>query len=139
MELGLDPPNPATEIASLIERGEFNAVASLKELLDKIPTARNVILAAGFRALGARKCYFEKGSGVRLWEADYRTQLDAVKWLAGYSDGLPTQTTLNVNVDKPIGDNGEDFDLEASLVTSPALRERMKIMLQRAEKKALPS
>ena len=140
VDLGIEPPNPASEIASLIERGEFGKLPTLRELIDQIPSARNVILGAAFRALGARKFYWEKGNGgQRLWEPDYKVQLDAVKWLAGYSDGLPAQTNVNLNIESGKKPDGQDFDLERELAENPAARERMRIILERSEKRALPS
>jgi hypothetical protein len=132
----LDTDPSADEIAALIERSPaFDKIQSLSALLSEIPNGRRVILASAFRALGARKWYFEKESAERKFLPDYRTQLDAAKLLLSYSDGLPTQTTLNVNAD--LGKKSAEVDSEAqfdnALASSPALRDSLRRRLERAE------
>lgn len=117
--LDIADPNVAEEIAKQIEAGDFDAATSVKDLIESIPAARGLIVAAGFRALGARKWFFEKGKTEKVFEPDFKTQLAAAQWLAGYSDGLPTQTTLNVNVNK---DAPSKDDVMKRVAESPALK-----------------
>ncbi len=123
MDLDLETiPNDA-ETARQIDAALADGATTIRNILDKIPGARRLILIAAFRALGARKWYFEKGRTEKVFEPDYRTQLDAVKLLVAYQDGLPVQTTLSVNV----GDKaGADLDLEQAVQRSPALKERLQ-------------
>jgi hypothetical protein len=125
MDLTLETEPIAESIAAQIEAGQTTP-ATVRELIETVPNARRIIVAAAFRCLGARKWYFEKGSSEKKFEADYRTQLDAVKFLAAYSDGLPTQTSLSVNV--TAGDTVE-ADLERAVSASPALKSRLQKLI----------
>src|ERR1700733_14165389 len=90
--------NVAEDIADQIDEGAFGAVTSIRELLDQIPNARQVVIAQAFRCLGARKYYFDRASNAMKFEPDWKTSLEAVKFLTAYQDGLPVQTALNVNL-----------------------------------------
>ena len=129
MNLALETTNQALEVAERIERGEFAGAANIRATLEHIPNARHLVLAAAFRCLGARKWYYEKGSSEKKFEPDYRTQLDAVKFLASYQDGLPVQTTLAVNVGDRPGDQSS-LSLEEAVKRSPALRDRLQKLLE---------
>jgi len=136
MDIALQPPSDADEIATRIESDpRLASAATIRELIDLIPNARHIAVAAVFRCLSARKWYFEKGSAVKKFEPDFKTQLDAAKLLLSYSDGLPAQTTLNVNAD--LGKKSADVDgeaqFDAGLASSPALRDSLRRRLERAE------
>ena len=121
------PPNPAQQVANLIELGrDVDGGINVREMLDKIPNARHIILATAFRCLGARKWYFEKGDAAKKFEPDYKTQLEAVKLLLAYQDGLPVTTSLNVSVGNAAGAEGIELDLAAAVKASPALRQRLE-------------
>lgn len=125
-----EPDNPARNIADVIEQGRrVDSAKSIKEMLEMIPNARHVTLAAAFRCLGARKFFFDRKQGKMVFEPDYKVQLDAVKFLAAYMDGLPVETTLNVNVGEKT-EPGADIDLESAIKRSPALRERLSRMIE---------
>lgn len=125
MSLDLDEVRPSDAIAQQIERGEISG-DSMKELLDQVPNGRNMIAAAIYRALGARKWHFEKGKSDRVYEEDFRTQLDAVKLALAYQEGLPAQTTVNLNLNDPKPGEGQPSNLEAAMAASPAFAARVK-------------
>lgn len=127
MDLGIvEKPTDALVIAAQFESGDFAEAKTAREMMEKIPRARSIILAAAFRALGARKAWYEKGNSEANWEPDFKTQLDAAKFLLSYADGLPVQTSLAVTVgDRP----DDDLPLDQALQRSPALRERVAKLL----------
>lgn len=101
---------------------------SLREMLERRPNAKQMILDAAFEALGAKRGWREKGQSGVKWEPDYKTRLDAARFLAAYIEGLPVVTTLAVNV----GDQGQGetaMDLETAAEKSPALRSRLQKLL----------
>src|SRR5208283_332321 len=99
VDLGItEQENDPLAIAAAFDRGNFGEAESAREMLSRIPRARSIILAAAFRALGARRGRFEKGETKIQWEPDFKTQLEAAKFLLAYADGLPIQTTLAVAV-----------------------------------------
>jgi len=119
-DLGID------ESAALTVPADIVPGTSLRQILDSMPEARRLILNTAFRCLGARKFYFDKAEGGMVFEPDYKTQLDAVKFLASYQEGLPVQTSLAVTVgDRP----DDDLPLDQALQRSPALRERVAKLL----------
>lgn len=130
------------EVAMRIESGEFQAEAErgVCDLVRKIPRLRQHVLACAVRNLNAQRKYWSKPAGDWCFEPDGNVQMKAVVWIASYSDGLPTQTTLNLNVGaNKGGDQGDvsDADLEAAVKASPALRDRLKAMLAKADGKAI--
>ena len=112
---------------------------SLNAALNRIPNARQLVIDAATEALKATKFYYSKEEGGMVHEPDYKTRLDAAKFLAAYLDGLPAQSVITYDATKPRAGAEESFDLDAELKRSPALRERMRIMIERAEKRALPA
>lgn len=112
-----------TRIAELLELGRTaDGGRTAREMLEKIPNARHLILAAAFRCLDAQKFYHDKAAGGMVHEPDYKTQLDATKLLLSYLDGLPVETQLQLHVPST---GAKAFDLEAAARKSPALRERL--------------
>jgi hypothetical protein len=96
----------------------------VREILEALPDAAQTIVLAALEGLKAEKFYWDAASKGMVHEPDYRTRLDAAKFLAAYLDGLPMQTTLAVNVGGPQGAN--EPDLEAAVKASPALRQRLE-------------
>jgi hypothetical protein len=96
---------------------------SLRQILESWPGgAKQMILQAAFEALGARRGWNQKGQSEVQWEPDYRTRLDAARFLAAYVEGLPIQTSVQVAVgDQP----GAAMSLEEAASRSPALRDRL--------------
>ena len=127
MDLEITEPNLSEEIAVRIEAGEFGKVENVRDLLERIPMGRELVIAQAFRSLGARKYYWDKATNAMKFEPDCRTAMDAVKFLSALQDGLPTQTTLNVNVNKGAGPS--EADLEAALSASPALKSRLQKLI----------
>lgn len=110
------------------------------DLVRRVPRLRQHVLACAVRNLGATRKFWDRNQKDWIVEADGNVQMKAVVWIASYSDGLPTQTTLNLNVGaNKGGDQGDvsDADLEAAVRASPALRDRLKAMLEKADGKAI--
>lgn len=125
-DLGIDKPNPnrAEQLAHLLELGrDVDAADCIRDMIQKIPNARALILAEAFRCLGATRYYFDRKEGRMVHEPDFKVRLDAARLLIAYADGLPIQTSLTVAV----GDTKDAaLDLEAAVSRSPALRERLQ-------------
>lgn len=117
MDLGIDKTPPAGGLTVPVDLGPDD---SIREILRRTPNSRRVVIETAFRCLNARKFFFDKSEGCMVFEPDYKTQLDAVKFLAAYGDGLPVQTNVNVEVGKP--GPGDDEDLARAIERSPALR-----------------
>ena len=137
MDLGLPADSPFENLAQQIERGDFFTVqpqGTIRAFLEEVPKVRPMIIAAAVRALGARRYYFDRTVNRMVFEPDYKVQLDACKFIAAYTDGLPTITTLAVNVNKSADQVSSTGDIEEALEKSPALRERLKTMLERSDR-----
>ena len=134
LETESDPTTLAVRVADALSGG----VTSVRQIVDTVPGARGAIIVAAFRALNAVRGYWPKGAEKMSFEPDFRTQLDAAKLLLAYSEGLPAQTTLALNVNAAGRGAEVGEDLEATLERSPALRERLGAML-RAEGAVIPS
>lgn len=116
-------------LADVIELdGAKITVKTLRDLITAIPDIRQLIVATAVRCLGAERMMGggKKGEVERC--ADGATQMKAVAFLAAYSDGLPIQTTMNLNVD-----GNRDMPIEEMLAKSPALVAAMEKQLARAK------
>ena len=126
MVLGLihDPNELADKLEA--DGDEFDG-KTIREIIEGVPCARRLVVAAAIRNLGAQKRHWSKSKDDWVYEPDTNAQMKAVEFLANYSDGRPTETSLNVNVG---GDEaGVEVDLEKALKTYPALRSRLAKML----------
>ena len=115
------------ELGDRIETGQVTA-KTLRDLIVAIPDVRVLIVATAVRCLGAERMMGggKKGEVERC--ADGATQMKAVAFLAAYADGLPVQTTMNLNVD-----GTKDMPMEELLAKSPALVAAMERQLERAK------
>lgn len=99
--------------------------ASMMRQIRSIPDIHKQIVEAAVEALQAMKWHWDIESKSVVYEPDHKARLDAARFLASYGDGLPTQTTLNVNIgDKPNG--GPEPAIEAKVAQSPALANRLR-------------
>lgn len=121
----------ALEIAS---DSQLPPESSVRDIILATPAIRQTMVAAAVRCLNAQKFYFCKKKGEMVHEPDYATQIKAIAWLAAYSDGLPAQTNLNVNMDAR-GGKGKKPQL------TPAVLEAMERTVARVkrEQQALPT
>jgi hypothetical protein len=127
MDLEFDETEPEAETLARKIEGDILPAENVRDIMRQVPEARNVILAAVFRALGAKRRLYVKGSPSPVYEIDYRSQLEAAKLLLAYGDGLPMQTTLAVNVGD--GNAAGSTSLEEAVERSPALKSRLAKML----------
>ena len=106
---------------------------SIRAIIEAFPHIRPMMVAEAVRGLAATvqcwnakaQCYEEK--------VDYAVRQKWVAWLAGYSDGLPVQTNMNVNASLGKAKGGEDME---GMLESPAVREEMRRQLDAADKRA---
>ena len=110
------------------------AVLDIRATLATIPELRALICAALIRGLAATKYYWDKEKEKWVHVPDYLAQNKAAALLVAYSDGLPVQTAVNVNLDPG---KGQGFSLGDALSNSPALREHLAKELAQAERKTL--
>jgi len=123
-------------LADLVEADEsLDASKDMRSFLNGIAGLRRFIVAAAIRALTARKYYFSKEKKEMVFEPDSGTQMKAAAFLAAYSDGLPMQSTVNLNVEA----GAKGFSMADALANSPALRDYMRAELAKVEAKALPA
>jgi predicted RND superfamily exporter protein len=128
-----DGQNIYEEVAKRIEQdASFDAMRDLKSVLQAVPELRRLVVAAAVRALGARKVYLR--NGIPEYESDCSAQMKAAAFIAAYCDGLPVQTSVNLNVNSA-GKNSEAETLLESLTKSPALAMALEKKLQQASKR----
>ena len=127
-DIAADPVSAARqldELARIAEDNELESESGFALMINRIPKLRRMVLGAAIRALGAERSLYDRGNKEWVTEPDWASRLKAVVWIASYSDGLPTQTTLNVNIgDKPGAE--VDLNLEEAVHKSPALRQRLE-------------
>ena len=122
-------------VAVLADRA-LESANSLNALILQIKEVRPLIVATAIKCLAARKVYYDRDAKTNVEIDDGNTQMRAVTFLAAYSDGLPTQTTLNVSLGERGGKGGE-LTVDEAMQASPALRAKLRAMLDGAEQKAL--
>jgi hypothetical protein len=123
--------HPAKDLADKLETdAKTNKAPDLRTLLATIPELRSLIVAAGLRCLAANKLFWDKDTQEWRSEPDGPTQLKAAIFLTSYADGLPMQTTVNLNLD---GNKGPT--LEEAAAQSPALVEALGKALAAARKR----
>ena len=122
-----------SDTESLAKKIEANAALDdckdLRALIMATPTVRRLYFAAAVRCLGARRFYFDKAAGEMVFEPDGNAQMKAVAWLSAYDAGLPTQTTVNLNVGAERGPS-----LEEAAASSPELVRGLEAVLARVRK-----
>ncbi len=117
-----------------LERNSELTAKDVRDVINSIPGLRRFVVAAALRALTARRCFWDRNAKAMQYEPDSNAQMKAVAFLAAYADGLPVQSTVNVNLD-PTKAGG--FSLGDALASSPALRDHLAKELQQAERKAI--
>jgi hypothetical protein len=117
------------EIATLIEFDPKHVTAqSLREIILAVPDVRAAVVASAIRCLGSERLMYDGQSKKVKSVPDGATIMKAVAFLAAYSDGLPVQTTLNMNVN-----NNKELPMEEMLASSPALVDALQRQLDRAK------
>ena len=109
----------------------LDSLSDLRAVLLSVPELRRLVVAAGIRALGATKSYYDKNAKEMVHEPDCASQMKAAIFLAAYSDGLPAKTNVNLNLGN--GKGGDGMPIESALRRSPALIEALKKEIRRAE------
>ena len=128
-----DEPAIAEDLRVALAGGAKN----VREVLDKVPSTRRLVLIAIFRCLGAHKEVYRKGDSLPRVEHDYKTQLDAAKLLLSYQDGLPIQSVVTANATPQVP--GSADPLLKAAHASPAMRAYLRSMLDSMETTALPA
>lgn len=118
-------------LAEAIERDERSEGApTIRELLLAHPSFRRLIVATAVRSLGAQKWVFDRDQKKVVFYEDSSTQMKAVAFLAAYTEGLPMQTNVSLNIgDQKRIAEGDGMTIEAALRASPALRDKLAAML----------
>ena len=116
----LDIEEIAPQVLAKLDGG-----ASITQILDAMPDSAQIIVGAAMEALKATKFYYSKEEGGMVHEPDYKTRLDAAKFLASYRDGLPAQTT-EIRLKK--AEASADDVLKAAR-SSSAMRDALRTML----------
>ena len=116
----------ARAIAAKIE-ADVATPKSYRELILSLPECRPFIVASAFRNLAAQKMMSGGQRGVVELCDDGATQMKAAAFLAAYSEGLPAQTVVNVNMDAT-----KDLSLDDMLARSPALCAAMERQVAKA-------
>ncbi len=125
------------ELADLVEQDvNLDSSRSINALLMDVPEMRRFMVSTAIRCLDAHRCYYDKSQKQMVEIPDGNTQMRAVAFLAAYSDGLPTQTTLNVNLGEKGKASGGELTVDQAMAASPALRSKLRTMLEQAEKTA---
>lgn len=115
------------EITHAPARIEIEKVESrLAEQLKSRPNLMSQVVDVVAESLGAVKKQWDLKAGVMLEEPDHRIRLDAAKFIAAYTEGLPAQTVLNMNVDA-----GNRPALRDALTKSPQARKAIAAILAR--------
>jgi hypothetical protein len=122
------------EVAQAIEKAShLHQGKTVQEIIMAHGPVRTMMVATAIRALAASKLYYSKIAKAFVPEADFQTQMKAVAWLAAYSDGLPTQTQLNINANADAMRSKPDLTPAAMLARSPAALEAMARTLREAQ------
>lgn len=126
---------PALKLADEIEARakEFANSPTVRDLLLHLPEFRPLMVATAIRAMSAGKFIFDKDEKRCVWFEDCATQMKAVTFLAAYTEGLPAQTSVQLNIgDQKRIQSGDEMTLEAALRSSPALADRLRAVLDGA-------
>ena len=117
-------------LAQTAEAGELDAERGFYGMVQQLPRLRSMVLGAAIRALGATKGIYDMKSRTTNYEPDWNARLKAVVWIASYSDGLPAQTNLNVNIgDRADTSKEQELQLERAVSSSPALKSRLQKLI----------
>ena len=116
--------------------GSYDGGNGFADLMTQISELRCMVLATAIRNLKAVRAVVHNGE--LLEQPDGNVQMKAVAWISSYSDGVPTQTVLNINADAKRREESVDPEgaLDAALASSPALREAHRRRLDRADQAA---
>lgn len=133
-DIAKDPKGVAKRVDDLAAATALNGFGAM---IQEIPELRKLVLSTAIHNLGAKRKWWDRVGKKWLEEDDGNIQMKAVIWLGSYSDGLPTQTTLNVtrNVDGPAVETDEE--IVAAAERSPALRDSLIRVGKMAEKLAI--
>ncbi len=126
-----EPVNIYEKVATRVESTPAPVAKDLRAMMQDIPELRPFIIGAAIRGLGARKCFFDMKKNEMVYEPDFGSQAKAVAFLAAYVDGLPVQSTINLNVEGATKKG--KLSVEEALRRSPALVEAMKKEIKRIE------
>lgn len=123
----------ATELARDIETDSrlHQQAASVRDIILSNPRVRVLMVAEAIRSLGAVvQCWNAKAQKYEE-KIDHATRLKAVSFLAGYSDGLPVATNLNLNATPNRAETSDEMMEQAT----PAMIEAMERVIERTKKK----
>jgi len=129
------PTETHERIAENLEKIPPDISRDMRATLTLIPELRQLVAGALIRALGATKTYWDKEADRWTHVPDFLAQTKAAALLVAYSDGLPMQSTVNLNVEA----GAKGFSMADALANSPALRDYMRAELAKVEAKALPA
>jgi len=128
----------ANELAAIIESDvSLDNHKTINSLLLAIPEVPRLMVACAIQNLGAVRCYFDRNQKAMVETPDGNTQMRAIAFLAAYRDGLPTQTSVAINLGERGRENGGALTVDEAMAASPALRAKLRAMLDGAEQKAL--
>lgn len=123
----------AVALAGRIEAdSQFDSAISVRDYLLRFPEFRRIMVATAVRCMGARKAVYDKDAQKWEFAEDGPTQMKAVAFLAAYSEGIPAQTNVNLNIGDRAGKKEDAMTLEQALRESPALRERLRATVEAA-------
>jgi hypothetical protein len=124
----------AQEVAREIENdSRSQECASIREIILLHPLTRVLMVAEAVRGIGATvQCWNAKKQAYEE-KPDPATSYKWVSWLAGYSDGLPVATNLNLNATTP---SSMPVQPDEMLARSPAMRDAVRRMLDQSDKAA---
>lgn len=121
------------EIAARLEKMAPEPEKDMRGWLKEVPELRQLIIGALIRGLAATKCHYEMKSKMMVYEPDFQAQNKAAALLVAYSDGLPTQSTVNLNLDAA----KTGLTMTDALNHSPALRDFIRSELDKVDQKAI--
>jgi hypothetical protein len=121
-------------VAKKFESGNHGlATIAARDALMADPDLLGLVLGGAVRCLGATRSHYDKATKDYVSELDGPTVMRAVALLLAYRDGMPAQTTVNLTVGAA---KGAELSVEEAMQASPALREKLRQMLQKAEGEA---
>jgi hypothetical protein len=125
----------AEGLAQAIENApHVHQAKNLKEIIDSFSAIRVMLIAEAVRGMGAVTYLWSASKKAYEEKVDYPTRQRSIAWLAGYSDGLPAQTTFNYNANASATPAADPFE---KLATSPAARAALRRALDQADKEAI--
>ena len=118
-------------IAKRVESLPPDPTKDLRAWMRDVPELRQLVIGAAIRGLCAVRSYWYKGSGAMVHEPDSASQMKAAAFVAAYSDGMPMQSTVNLNVDA----GAKGLTMDDVLAQSPAAVEAIERTLARVKAK----